>query len=758
MFVKDRKKIVDVLLDQRKISQEVASSWKDLSNTDVENKLKSEHMVSTEDIARAYSALYDLPYVDLANLKIDKNVLELIPESLAREYKIIAYEVEKKDAEGKSPEKIRIAVAEPSKLATNLPEVISSLEKQKGFKIELAITSIDEYSTAVSGYKTVSLQSADAPKPVAGPPALFKTIDLDKITIPYEVITKFPEDIAEKYQMVVFEAPHSSFIKVAAADPENKKNREILDFVKEKNDIVIEEYKVPADQIQRAMRFYEKPKPKPIAPPPSTVPPTPSQVVKEPPREEKIPEVKVPEEKLEEMEKIPVAEKPPENDKLSKDEVPVIAAKKEEPLVIKGQARPQPTVLPSENDLDKFLGKEVKDIQELSEIAETGHVPHTVAAIIILAVLKKASDVHIEAEEKDVKVRYRVDGLLRDIIRLPLEMQPAIVSRVKILSKLKIDESRIPQDGRFDVTAAHHMIDLRISTLPTVHGEKIVMRILDKSAHLYTLEELGMTGRSLKVLLENMNKPYGVILSTGPTGSGKTTTLYAILTRISNASVNIVTLEDPVEYEMPGINQCQIKPKIGFTFANGLRSILRQDPNIIMVGEIRDGETAALATHAALTGHLVLSTLHTNDAAGALPRLSDMGVEPFFVTSLMNAIIGQRLVRKLCPKCKRPAHIPAPILKSIEEELQKLNLPKPYQFFEGAGCSECELGYKGRIGIFEVLTMNPQLENLVLNHKPSSEIKAEAVRAGMVTMKQDGLMKAVKGLTTVSEVLRVITV
>ena len=320
---------------------------------------------------------------------------------------------------------------------------------------------------------------------------------------------------------------------------------------------------------------------------------------------------------------------------------------------------------------------------------------------------------------------------------------------------MKIDETRVPQDGRFDVKVQGHEIDLRVSTLPTIRGEKAALRILDKSQNIYTLEDLGFSGRNLKVLEENITKPYGVILSTGPTGSGKSTTLYSILKKVAGPSVNVITLEDPVEYEMPGINQCQVKPKIGFSFAEGLRSVLRQDPNIIMVGEIRDAETAGMTTHAALTGHLVLSTLHTNDAAGALPRLTNMGVEPFLITSSINLVIGQRLVRKVCPHCRHEANIPPQLVADIEKELANLNLPKPYKFFEGTGCTECNNGYSGRLGIYEVLSMTEKIEDLAINRRPASEIKVAAIADGMITMKQDGLIKALQGLTTISEVLRV---
>lgn len=779
MFVKE-KKLIDVLAEQGKLKSEVASVWKSLSNEEAEKKLKSEQMLSADDIVRAYSLLYNIPVVCLKGMQIPRETLELIPEDLAREYKIIAYEQEKQSRDEDTGSTVRIAVAEPAKLTSNLKDVLQDMERQKGFKIELAFTTLDDFSTAIAQYKTPAQnpkeQTALPPTPVvnipvATPKGQLKTIDLDKIIIPYEVIAKFPQDIAHKYQMVVFESPHPSLIKVAIVDPDDEKIREILDFIKVKNDIAIDEYKVSPAEIHRAMRFYDPKEieriqkaqqaPKMPPPPPPEEMPPPALEEKPPFKPEEAPKTPAQEEELQEkVRQMPKAPAPAQKTAAEKAEEKkaLAAAQKEEIPEVIGPAKAQSLVLPGENDLDKFLGTPIKDVKDLQEIAETGHIPKIVAAAVVLAVSKKASDIHIEPGEKNLRVRFRIDGLLRDIIKLPLSIHPAIIARVKILSKLKIDETRIPQDGRFDCIATGHAIDLRISTLPTVHGEKIAMRILDKSAQIYTLEELGLAGQEMKVLLKNLNKPYGVILATGPTGSGKTTTLYAILNRISNASVNIITLEDPVEYEMAGLNQCQIKPKIGFSFANGLRSVLRQDPNIIMVGEIRDSETASLATHAALTGHLVLSTLHTNDAAGALPRLADMGVEPFFITSLVNAIIAQRLVRKLCQKCKRPAHIPEPILKEIEAELSKFNFPKPYKFFEGKGCSECELGYKGRIGIFEVLTMSAELEMKVLSKKPVSEIKAQTIKDGMVTMKQDGLIKALKGVTTVNEVLRVVTV
>jgi len=418
-----------------------------------------------------------------------------------------------------------------------------------------------------------------------------------------------------------------------------------------------------------------------------------------------------------------------------------------------------------EKNLDTMLPGGVRNTETLSRIVKTGFIPKIVAAIIYLAVKSEASDIHIEAMAKELRLRYRIDGILRDIIKMPLNLHPPIISRVKILARLKIDEQRIPQDGRFEVLVDKKEIDLRVSSLPTAHGEKIVMRVLDKSTGIYTLEKLGLADENLKRVKENISKPYGIILATGPTGCGKSTTLYAILGKISTSEVNIITLEDPIEYEIEGINQCQIRPKIGFGFAEGLRSVVRQDPNVIMVGEIRDAETANLATHAALTGHLVLTTLHTNDAAGALPRLINMGVEPFLITSSINAIIAQRLVRKICPKCRQKTKIPSTILEEIKKEIRRSHnkelekyKDKELKFYQGKGCAECGGdGYKGRIGLFEVLVMSDKIEDLAVKKMPASEIEEQAVKEGMLTMKQDGFLKALQGITTIDEVLRVTT-
>lgn len=414
-------------------------------------------------------------------------------------------------------------------------------------------------------------------------------------------------------------------------------------------------------------------------------------------------------------------------------------------------------------DLGTILQHDVTSEEELDAIIKEGYVPKIVAGIIKYCLNKKVSDIHIEPQPKTLRIRCRIDGVLTEIAKMPLSLHPPIISRVKILSKLKIDETRIPQDGRFAVSFETRDVDVRVSALPTVHGEKLVLRILDKSQKTLSLEDLGFMGDGFDKTMEAIKKPWGILLSTGPTGSGKSTTLNAIISRLNQPGVNISTLEDPVEYETPGVNQSQVKPEIGFTFASGLRSLLRQDPNVIMVGEIRDGETAAMATHAALTGHLVLSTLHTNDTAGALPRLINMGIEPFLITSSMDLIIAQRLVRRVCPKCREEMKIPSKLMEEIMTEVEKIpvsnkkdreRIPADPKVYYGRGCSECNQGYKGRVGLFEVMSMSPEIEEMAIMKRPANEIKASAIKAGMITMKQDGILKALSGQTTLDEVFQ----
>jgi len=384
-------------------------------------------------------------------------------------------------------------------------------------------------------------------------------------------------------------------------------------------------------------------------------------------------------------------------------------------------------------------------------------VAEIVTHILDFAIRARASDVHIEPEEKSTRVRYRIDGILQEKLTIPKGLHDALVSRIKILSGMKIDEKRIPQDGRFNFKGGDEEVDLRVSSLPTSWGEKIVMRLLKKTGGIPDLPDLGLRGRALKNLEDAILRPHGIILICGPTGSGKTTTLYSIIQRINTPKVNIITLEDPIEYKIPGVNQVQVNPAAGLTFASGLRSFLRQDPNIILVGEIRDRETADLAIQASLTGHLVFSTLHTNDASGALPRLLDMGAEPYLLASSMTAIVAQRVVRKVHEKCRVAYEADPKVISDIKGTLGNLWPDgKELKLYKGKGDAECNnSGYFGRVGIFEVLPVTEKVSRLILERAPSSSIEKEAIQEGMITLKQDGYMKVLEGITTLEEVLRV---
>ncbi|MFH1783781.1 MAG: type IV-A pilus assembly ATPase PilB [bacterium] len=399
------------------------------------------------------------------------------------------------------------------------------------------------------------------------------------------------------------------------------------------------------------------------------------------------------------------------------------------------------------------LGDKNIEAKRLQGIAGEAPVVKLVNLIIMQAIRDGASDIHIEPEEDILRTRFRIDGILREATSTPKELQSAIVSRIKIMSELDIAERRVPQDGRFQIKVENRSIDLRVSTFPTVHGENVVMRILDTASVLLGVEQLGFSANIQERFEEVIRKPYGIVLVTGPTGSGKTTTLYAALNAINTIDKNIITVEDPVEYRLKLIRQCQINPKAGLTFATGLRSILRQDPDVIMVGEIRDLETAEIAIQSALTGHLVFSTLHTNDAASTVTRLMDMGVEPFLISSSITGVIAQRLVRTICPDCKT-SYKPSP------ETLKRLGMDESKQdtvFYKGEGCKKCnENGYRGRIGIMELLTLNGDVRELIVQKAAADAIKKVARESGgMHTMREDGFKKVLNGVTTVEEVLRV---
>jgi type IV pilus assembly protein PilB len=414
--------------------------------------------------------------------------------------------------------------------------------------------------------------------------------------------------------------------------------------------------------------------------------------------------------------------------------------------------------------------------KDIKTIVQDSPISRALSTILEYAVKSRASDVHIEPLEKTLKIRCRVDGVLREIMQLPKSIEPALVSRIKILSNLKIDEHRIPQDGQFTVNVAAKEVDLRIAISPVVWGEQVVIRLLDKSGNSFDIEQMGYTGRALRAIRKGIRNPNGMILTSGPTGSGKSTSLYALIKEIKDDTVNIVTLEDPVEYKMDGVNQIQVNAEVGLTFANGLRSILRQDPDVVMVGEIRDGETANLAVQAALTGHLVFSTLHTNSAAGVLPRLLDMDIEPFLIASTVKTIIGQRLVRRVAPK--RDTYQSSPIetqnilttvghllpktqadVARVAEDLGYKDLPlagqSAYTLVKGRDTPQTPHGYAGRAGLYEVMDVTEEIQGLIVARSTSSEIQRKAVEQGMITMRQDGYLKALQGITTIEEVNRV---
>ncbi len=639
---------------------------------------------------------------------------------------------------------------------------------------------------AVSPTPTVpaSVRSQDVP-----------SVDLTEQSISREVIERFPEEVARKYKMVVFRlSPDGKEASVAAVSPNDSRIKDILKFVEERNGVRVRLFRTSARSLETAMAAYRHPSTTPSSSaqdhsiqPAKAISGEPFSAVSRAKLDEVRAQSKQPKQPIQsqaskssiastesqkfqnasEYQQVATTPKRPKAQSAIAPQAEQVATVKigelETQAGLAAPSRPQTEAdaTAEGQDLDAILGSSISDVQTFERTVKSGLIPKIVAAIVSYAAGLAASDIHLEAAEQYVRVRYRLDGQLRDIVRLPTELHAPLISRIKILAKLKIDETRLPQDGRFDVMVGGKAIDLRVSTLPTVHGEKVVLRLLDKSGGVKELEDLGMSGIGLNRVTRALKNPYGISLVTGPTGSGKSTTLYAMLGILNRQEVNIITLEDPVEYQVEGINQTQVKPKIGLTFADGLRSILRQDPDIIMVGEIRDGETAALATQAALTGHLVLSTLHTNDAAGAIPRLIDMKVEPFLIASSLDVVIAQRLVRRLCDQCKKPAEIPAPTRDEIQKTLVDSVVPAVKQAVEGElkfwmaeGCDQCQSGYKGRIAIYEVLEMSDAIAELTTKKASADDIDEQARKEGMVTLKQDGILKALKGITTVDEVLQ----
>lgn len=420
------------------------------------------------------------------------------------------------------------------------------------------------------------------------------------------------------------------------------------------------------------------------------------------------------------------------------------------------------TEMGGEGDIEIFAADQKRPNEE--RLAEEAPIIKMVAVILRHAVEGNASDIHIEPEENQLRIRFRMDGTLYSSLFLPIHTHPSIVARIKILSNLRIDETRIPQDGRFSARINNKDIDFRVSTFPTKLGEKVAIRVLDPTEGLKTYQEIGLISTNLKLIKEAIVRPFGLILATGPTGSGKTTTLYAILQELNKPEVNIVTLEDPIEYFVKGINQSQIRPEINYDFSQGLRHVVRQDPDIIMVGEIRDEESASLATQAALTGHIVLSTLHTNNAIGIIPRLIDMKVKPFLLPATLNIGIAQRLAQRLCPYCKEKVKPNKEIEKMIIKEMESLseeakkeiNIPSPFYVYKAKGCPKCNMkGEKGRVGVFEILKMTPELEKIIVEDPTEMKISQEAKRQGMITMRQDAIIKAINGDIAIEEVFRV---
>lgn len=434
-------------------------------------------------------------------------------------------------------------------------------------------------------------------------------------------------------------------------------------------------------------------------------------------------------------------------------------------------------VLENATDLEELTKPHEEPKGTIEDIVQDSPISKALSAILEYAVKNRASDIHVEPLEKELKIRCRIDGVLREIMKLPKSTEPPLVSRIKILSNLKIDEHRIPQDGQFTIHVAGRDIDLRIAISPVVWGEQVVIRLLDKTGTSLKLEDMGYAGRALRTIREGIARPNGMILTSGPTGSGKSTSLYALIQEIKTDAVNIVTLEDPVEYKMSGINQIQVNADVGLTFATGLRSILRQDPDVVMVGEIRDKETATLAVQAALTGHLVFSTLHTNSAAGILPRLLDMGIEPFLIASTVHTVIGQRLVRRIDPDARESYQSEKAETEAINKTVGALlpdkeehkatvatdlgyeNLPlkgqNAYTLYKGKDSPAAPGGYKGRLGLYEVFNVTETIQELILKRAPSSEIQRAAEAQGMINMREDGYFKALTGLTTLAEVNRV---
>lgn len=734
--------IIDVFVVQGLVlpvdAEKIKSRYK--NNLAIERFLLSNRLISREAINKAYSIILKLPFIGLSNLSIPKEITSLIPEKLEKKYLVLPF--------AKKGSILNVAIGKPGELFLGANNDIKSLIGSKNLHLEFFISTPEDVLRALSssgGEKNnVQLEQGNLP-----------VIFLRNRNVDMKYLQLLPLNFIEKNRLAIFDRVNDKRYRIAEEDPYNKKTKEIVEYLKKNNNLDFEEFATSGEDIKYLISLYK-----------SSV----KSVAEE--SEESV-EIKGSVEAGIKgiMDSLASDNKPgltiEKTEKYSGDKATKVENAKSSMFGgVKTKGEEEAALIKAaedeDRDIGKLLGEDIKTVDQLKEIIKEKSVPKLVAGIVSYALSLGSSDIHVEPEAKRVRVRFRVDGVLKDILALPTEYEAQVSSRIKILGTMKLDETRIPQDGRFSVGFKDREVDVRVSVLPTVYGEKTVMRILDKSQGILSLEDLGFVGSAFRIVMEQIKQPYGIILATGPTGSGKSTTLYAILNRINKPGVNVVTLEDPVEYEIAGVNQCQIRPKIGFTFAEGLRSILRQDPNIIMVGEVRDSDTAGMATHAALTGHLVLTTLHTNDAASALPRLINMGIEPFLITSSINLIIAQRLVRRICPKCREKADIPPALKEGIKKELDLI--PKnnkedrdrfrgEIQFFRGRGCSECTEGFKGRLGIYELLVMNDEIESLAVSRRPASEIQTAAIKSGMLTMKQDGILKALDGLTTIDEIL-----
>lgn len=780
------------------------------TNRDIENFLIKNRLVTRDTINKAYSILLKLPFIELKNVEIPEKAMSVIPEKLAMRFKILPF--------GLEDNVLRLAICRPSDLTVSYATGLNDILKNKGLTVELFITGESDFLEGLKQYNKKDRNQLLLKK--GSLPVIF----LRNQELSPEYLHRLPREFIEKYRLAVFGGNAKGHYQVACQTPDSSVTRKIIEFLEKENHIRIEPYATSKDDIDFVIAHYDqgtigkldvekeaddskerdagKRREKENSSfkdllknflgsggPDFTVD---GEVAEEEAAEEKT--LKKEDSSSVEDKVLPSAQAKPnedlavtedqkekkedkrENGKKEKEEAQgeesaseggaVFTSSAGKPMEAKegesSVADVEVETEKSDDELGSLLTEDIATTSQLDAIIKEGYVPKIVAALINFALSHKSSDIHIEPQVKTLRARCRIDGVLEDVAKMPLSMHPQIISRIKILSRLKIDESRIPQDGRFSVAFKDKEVDVRVSSLPTVHGEKIVLRVLDKSQKILSLEDLGMQGSSFDNAIAAIAKPWGVILSTGPTGSGKSTTLNAIINRLNVPDKNIITLEDPVEYETAGVNQCQVKPEIGFTFASGLRSVLRQDPNIIMVGEIRDAETAGMVTHAALTGHLVLSTLHTNDTSGSLPRLINMGIEPFLITSSINLVIAQRLIRLICPKCKEEVKLPAKLLDDIKAELQKIppntrdakRIPQELRFFYGRGCPECTQGYRGRIGIFETLIVSDKIEELAVARRPANEIKDAAIAEGMITMKQDGILKALAGLTTIDEVFQ----